>query len=72
LFAGTVEELTGLAEGRVWVDDRRDPRARAVWRLSGGTFHHVGDPPQGAQLVAPRIEDAYLLLLGPDATEEAA
>jgi ABC-2 type transport system ATP-binding protein len=72
LFAGTVEELTGHADGRVWIDDRRDPRALAVWRRSGGTYHHVGDPPQGAELVAPRIEDAYLLLLGPDAVEEAA
>jgi ABC-2 type transport system ATP-binding protein len=72
LFAGTVEELTALADGRVWVDDTRDPRARAVWRLSGGTYHHVGDPPPGAKLVAPRIEDAYLLLLGPDALGEAA
>jgi ABC-2 type transport system ATP-binding protein len=72
LFAGTVEELTALADGRVWIDDRRDPRALAVWRRSGGSYHHVGDPPQGAELVAPRIEDAYLLLLGPDAVEEAA
>jgi len=72
LFAGTVEELTALADGRVWHDDSRDPRARAVWRLSGGTYHHVGDPPPGAELVAPRIEDAYLLLLGPDALGEAA
>jgi ABC-2 type transport system ATP-binding protein len=72
LFAGTVEELTALAEGRVWVAESRDPAARAVWRLSGGSYHHVGDPPPGAQLVAPRIEDAYLLLLGPEALEEAA
>ncbi|GAA1929955.1 ATP-binding cassette domain-containing protein [Nocardioides marmoribigeumensis] len=72
LFDGTVEELTALAEGRVWLDDRRDPRAQAAWRLSGGVFHHVGDPPAGAELVAPAIEDAYLLLLGPDATQESA
>jgi ABC-2 type transport system ATP-binding protein len=72
LFDGTVEELTAVAEGRVWLDDHRDPRAQAAWRLSGGVFHHVGDPPAGAELVAPAIEDAYLLLLGPDAVEESA
>ena len=67
LFAGTVEELTSVAEGRVWVDDRRDPRAYAAWRLAGGSYHHVGDPPAGAELIPARIEDAYLLMLGPDA-----
>ena len=67
LFAGSVEEMTSVAEGRVWVDDRRDPRAYAAWRLAGGSYHHVGDPPAGAELIAPRIEDAYLLMLGPDA-----
>ena len=72
LFSGTVEELTAVAQGRVWHDDHRDPRAYTAWRLSGGVYHHVGDPPPGAELVAPAIEDAYLLLLGPDAAENAA
>jgi ABC-2 type transport system ATP-binding protein len=66
-FAGTVSKLIAVADGRVWVDDRRDPRALAGWRLGSGRFHHVGDPPEGAQLVEPSIEDAYLLLLGPEA-----
>jgi ABC-2 type transport system ATP-binding protein len=70
-FAGTVSELVAVAEGRVWVDDRRDPRALTGWRLGSGRFHHVGEPPDGAQLVEPSIEDAYLLLLGPDALREA-
>ncbi len=72
LFDGSVEELTALADGRVWLDDHRDPRAQAAWRLSGGVYHHVGEPPEGATLVAPAIEDAYLLLLGPDAVQEGA
>ncbi len=72
LFAGTVEELTAAAAGRVWVAGARDPRAYAAWRLSGGSYHHVGDPPAGASLVDPRIEDAYLLMLGPDAGLEGA
>jgi len=72
LFAGTVEELTAAAVGRVWVAPERDPQAYAAWRLSGGSYHHVGDPPPGASLVDPRIEDAYLLMLGPDAGLEGA
>ncbi len=72
LFAGTVEEMTAVAEGRVWVDDHRDPRAYAAWRLAGGSYHHVGEPPAGAELIAPRIEDAYLLMLGPDALGDVA
>ena len=67
LFAGSVRELVATAEGRAWRDDRRDPRARLAWRLGDGSFHHVGEPPAGAQFEAPTLEDAYLLLLGEDA-----
>jgi ABC-2 type transport system ATP-binding protein len=67
LFAGTVADLVRIAEGRCWVADQRDPRALAGWRLGSGRFHHVGDPPAGADLVDASIEDAYLLLLGPEA-----
>jgi ABC-2 type transport system ATP-binding protein len=70
LFAGTPAELAAQAEGRVWVDSTRDPRALAAWRLGEGRFHHVGHPPAGAQLVDPTIEDAYLLMLGPRSSGE--
>ncbi|HQR25888.1 MAG TPA: ABC transporter ATP-binding protein [Nocardioides sp.] len=69
LFTGTPAELAEVATGRVWVDDARDPRAVAAWRVGAGHYHHVGDPPAGAELIAPSIEDAYLLLLGPQAGE---
>ena len=72
LFTGTPDELARVATGRVWVDDDRDPRAIAAWRVGAGHYHHVGDPPSGATLVDPRIEDAYLLMLGPDAGLESA
>jgi ABC-2 type transport system ATP-binding protein len=62
-FAGTVAELATVASGRVWVDGVRDPRALAAWRTSTGEYHHIGDPPAGAQAADPTIEDAYLLLL---------
>ncbi len=70
LFAGSVPELVERAEGCVWVDDVRDPRARAAWRLGTGAFHHVGEAPPGATLVRPSLEDAYLLLLGDRARAE--
>ena len=67
VFAGSVDELVDVARGRVWLDDRRDPSALAAWRLGDGSYHHVGDPPAGAQLAPAGIEDAYLVLVGPDA-----
>ena len=72
LFAGTVPELVGQAHERVWLDDARDGRAVAAYRLGDGTYRHVGDPPAGAQLMPPTLEDAYLLLVGPTETAAAA
>lgn len=72
LFAGSVPELAALAVGRVWVDEARDARAVAAYRLGDGAYRHVGDPPPGAQHVPATIEDAYLLLVGPTETEMAA
>ncbi len=70
IFTGTPAQLAAVATGRVWVDDVRDPRAVAGWRVGAGHYHHIGDPPAGAELIEPSIEDAYLLLLGPQATGE--
>jgi ABC-2 type transport system ATP-binding protein len=67
LFTGGVDELARQATGRVWVDSGRDPRALAAWRLGADRYHHIGEPPAGAQLVEPSVEDAYLLLVGPQA-----
>jgi ABC-2 type transport system ATP-binding protein len=72
LFDGTPDELAGIARGRVWVDDHRDPRARASWRIGSGRHHLIGDPPAGAELVEPTIEDGYLLLLDPQASAVAS
>jgi ABC-2 type transport system ATP-binding protein len=70
LFTGTPVELAEHARGRVWVDSDHDPRAFAGWRVGAGHYHHIGNPPDGAELVDPTIEDAYLLLLGPQAGSE--
>ena len=61
-FAGTPAELAGLAAGRVWEDDRQDPRAIRSWITATGTFRHLGEPPAGAQVVDPTLDDGYLLL----------
>ena len=62
-FAGTPAELAGTAAGRVWAADERDPHAHLSWRGGDNRWRHIGDhPPAGAELVAPTVEDAYLLL----------
>jgi ABC-2 type transport system ATP-binding protein len=63
-FLGTGDDLLALADGRVWSSAERDPGARLSWRTGTGTTRNIGDPPDGADLVAPTLEDAYLLLLG--------
>src|SRR5215472_12722307 len=62
-FAGTPSGLAATAAGRVWAADGRDRRAHLSWRGGDGRWRHVGDhPPAGAELVAPTVEDGYLLL----------
>ena len=72
LFAGTVPELIARARDRVWIDDRRDDRAAAAYRLGDGTYRHVGEPPAGADLTQATLEDAYLLLVGLTERDEVA
>ncbi|MFI8203627.1 ABC transporter ATP-binding protein [Streptomyces sp. NPDC085937] len=62
-FDGSPAELTARAAGRVWSSDGRDPGAKAGWRTGLGTFRNVGDPPAGADLLEPTLEDGYLLTL---------
>ncbi|MEU1691202.1 ABC transporter ATP-binding protein [Streptomyces hirsutus] len=62
-FDGTPAELTAQAGGRVWSSAERDPGAKAGWRTGLGTFRNVGDPPDGADLLEPTLEDGYLLTL---------
>jgi ABC-2 type transport system ATP-binding protein len=61
-FAGSPAELAALADGRVWEDDRQDPDAIRSWVTATGTFRHLGEPPAGATVVAPTLDDGYLLL----------
>jgi ABC-2 type transport system ATP-binding protein len=71
-FEGTPAELTARAAGRVWSSTERDPGAWAGWRTGTGSFRNVGEPPAGADLVEPTLEDGYLLTLDGEASEVAA
>jgi ABC-2 type transport system ATP-binding protein len=63
-YDGTVTDLVQTAAGRVWMADRRDPAAAHAWRTGTGRTRNIGDPPLGAELIEPALEDAYLLLVG--------
>jgi ABC-2 type transport system ATP-binding protein len=64
LHDGAPEDLVDHARGHVWVAEAADPAARVSWRTSTGHYRLIGEPPAGAELVAPALEDAYLMLLG--------
>jgi ABC-2 type transport system ATP-binding protein len=70
LHDGTPDSLIEHARGRVWLADEADPGARLSWRTGSGQHRLIGDPPPGATLAEPALEDAYLLVIGrPDVTE---
>jgi ABC-2 type transport system ATP-binding protein len=72
LFDGTPRELTDVAAGRVWLAPERSASARLSWRTPDGSHRNIGEAPAGADLVAPTLEDGYLLLVGDRAFAEAA
>jgi ABC-2 type transport system ATP-binding protein len=73
LFEGTPRELTQVADGRVWLADDRAAGARLSWRTADGAHRNIGEAPSDADLMAPTLEDGYLLLVGDRAfAEEAA
>ena len=67
-FDGAVTDLVSTAVGQVWLADEPSHDALASWRTGTGRHHVVGGaPPVGAVAAEPTLEDAYLLMLGPDA-----
>jgi ABC-2 type transport system ATP-binding protein len=63
-FAGSPSALAARAVDRVWLATERDPRAELAWITGEGRVRHIGEPPTGAQLVEPTVEDGYLVLAG--------
>ena len=63
-FDGNGAQLAERGTGRVWLADQQDRGAQLSWRTGDGRHRHVGDPPEGAELIAPTLEDGYLLLVG--------
>ena len=53
--------LAALAAGRVWLAGERDARAELAWVTGEGRVRHIGEPPAGAHLVEPTVEDGYLV-----------
>ncbi len=72
LFRGSPSELAASAAGRVWRSDVREPGASLAWTAGDGSTRQIGRPPAGADLVAPTVEDAYLVLVGAKALTEPA
>jgi ABC-2 type transport system ATP-binding protein len=63
-FDGAPSDLAASAAGRVWVAGERDLRAELAWVTGDRQVRHIGEPPAGAELVTPTVEDGYLLLAG--------
>jgi len=68
-YAGSPAGLAAIARDRVWLAPERDLRAQLAWVTGDGQVRHIGEPPPGAELVAPTVEDGYLLLAGRAAAE---
>ncbi len=64
LYDGPVSKLIDRAAGRVWLSDEASTVAQHTFRTGSGQWRNVGDPPAGAHVIEPVLEDAYLLLVG--------
>jgi ABC-2 type transport system ATP-binding protein len=62
VFSGTPAELADVARGRVWTDDHAGEGTVRSWIAPDGSTRNIGDPPSGAELAEPTIDDGYLLL----------
>jgi ABC-2 type transport system ATP-binding protein len=72
-FDGAVTDLVATAVGRVWLADEPGDDSLVSWRTGTGRHHVVGGTqPLGADPTEPTLEDAYLLMLGPDAHRVAS
>jgi len=63
-FDGSPAGLAEVARDRVWVADDADRGALVSWRTGDGRHRMIGEPPAGVELLAPTVEDGYLVLSG--------
>jgi ABC-2 type transport system ATP-binding protein len=63
-FQGAPAALAAHAAGRVWISGAPEPGALLSWVTSDGLHRHIGQPPRGATLSDPTVEDGYLVLTG--------
>ncbi len=67
-FDGSVRDLVATAAGQVWLADTDVPDAAVSWRTGTGRYRIVGGGrPPASEAAEPTLEDAYLLMLGPEA-----
>jgi len=69
VFDGTPRALAALADGRVWLSATAPDTHQVYWRNADGEYRTLGARPPHGEPVRPSIEDGYLMLLGPVATE---
>ncbi len=62
-FVGPPQRLADRARGRTWLQHGEPGPVRASWLQADGRHRCLGDPPPGADLVEPTVEDGYLLLV---------
>jgi ABC-2 type transport system ATP-binding protein len=62
VFRGSPDDLASVAHGRVWLDDHAGHHAVQSWIAPDGSTRNIGEPPPGATLTAPTIDDGYFLL----------
>jgi ABC-2 type transport system ATP-binding protein len=72
LFDGPPRGLAEIARGSVWLAEQRPAGGGVTWRNADGRYRTIGDPPAGAELADPTIEDGYLLLVGDAALADVA
>ncbi|WP_028660992.1 ATP-binding cassette domain-containing protein [Nocardioides insulae] len=66
-FDGAVVDLVATAAGQVWLSEEEVPGAIVTWRTGTGRHRVVGGPrPEQGLPAEPTLEDAYLLMLGPE------
>ncbi len=59
----TPHAVAEVARGRVWQSDERADDVLASWSTGAGRHRNIGDPPAGAELTEPTLDDGYLVLM---------